>query len=61
MRLILPVLLSGMLTSAGAAVPAQNPPAEPPSPDPIKMLVERLDLETYKATIKGLTGAKLRQ
>ena len=24
-------------------------------PDPVKTLVERLDLERYKATIKGLT------
>jgi Peptidase family M28 len=37
---------------------AQNPPATPPAPapdDPIKTLVGRLDLEKYKATIKGLT------
>ena len=26
-----------------------------PAPDPMKTLVERLDLEKYKATIKGLT------
>jgi hypothetical protein len=31
-------------------------PAPPPPPDPVaKALVERLDLERYKATIKGLT------
>ena len=31
-------------------------PAPPPPPDPAaKALVERLDLERYKATIKGLT------
>ncbi|MBI3403626.1 MAG: M20/M25/M40 family metallo-hydrolase [Acidobacteria bacterium] len=34
-----------------AAAPAQ---ADAP-PDPIKMMVDRLDLEKYKATIKGLT------
>ncbi|MDB6098963.1 MAG: peptidase [Gammaproteobacteria bacterium] len=33
-----------------AAVPAKSTPA-----DPIKVLVGRLDLERYKATIKGLT------
>jgi hypothetical protein len=36
----------------------QAPPAAPPAPaveDPVRMLVDRLDLETYKATIKGLT------
>ena len=27
----------------------------PAPPDPIKVLVDRLDLERYKATIKGLT------
>jgi Peptidase family M28 len=31
------------------------PPAAPPPDDPIETLVGRLDLETYKATIKGLT------
>ena len=36
----------------GAAAP---PPAQAPV-DPIKVLVDRLDLEKYKATIKGLTG-----
>ena len=36
--------------------PAQNPaPAASAVPDPIKTLVGRLDLEKYKATIKGLT------
>ena len=48
MRIILPVLLSAMI---------QAPAAPPPTaaPDPVKPLVERLDLEKYKATIKGLT------
>lgn len=32
--------------------PASSAPA---APDPVKTLVERLDLERYKATIKGLT------
>ena len=45
------ILLSGPLVSAqrgGRGTP-------PPAPDPIKPLVDRLDLESYKATIKGLT------
>jgi peptidase M28-like protein len=34
----------------------QTPPQAPPAPDdPIKTIVGRLDLEKYKATIKGLT------
>ena len=36
----------------GVAAFAQTPPA---APDQVKPLVERLDLERYKATIKGLT------
>ena len=63
-------LLSGMtsgmvailLTTAPAAR-AQSQPAAAPAPapqaaddnDPVRMLVGRLDLEKYKATIKGLT------
>ena len=47
MRIILPVLLTAMV---------QAPTAPPPAaPDPIKTMVERLDLEKYKATVKGLT------
>jgi peptidase M28-like protein len=39
---------------AGAAMAQQAaPPAD--AADPVKVLVERLDLEKYKATIKGLT------
>src|SRR5947207_14950226 len=37
-----------------AAPSAQADPA--PTPDPISQLVARLDLERYKATIKGLTA-----
>src|SRR5436309_7951016 len=36
------------------ALPAQTDSA--PGPDPIARLVARLDLERYKATIKGLTA-----
>ncbi len=38
-------------SAGGAASQAQVDPAA----DPVKVLVERLDLERYKATIKGLT------
>src|SRR5215210_6066445 len=38
-------------SGAAPAAPAQPAPAT----DPIKTLVNRLDLEKYKATIKGLT------
>lgn len=42
------ILLCGMAL-CGLSAFAQTPP------DPIRILVERLDLEKYKATIKGLT------
>ena len=48
MRIILPALFLAMIQ-------AQTPPAPPAAPDPVTTLVERLDLEKYKATIKGLT------
>ena len=32
-----------------------TPPPAPAVPDPVKTLVDRLDLEKYKATVKGLT------
>jgi hypothetical protein len=51
------VLLAGTQTPAGAqaqpATPVQDQSA--PAPDPVQMLVERLDLARYKAVIKGLT------
>src|ERR1041384_12034 len=48
-------LLVIMLTALAipAALPAQADST--PGPDPIAQLVARLDLERYKATIKGLT------
>jgi Peptidase family M28 len=48
MRILLPVFLS-------IVVQAPTAPAPPAAPDPIKTMVERLDLEKYKATVKGLT------
>ncbi len=49
---------AGLAAAAVAQEPARGaaPPATEPAPvDPIKTIVERLDLEHYKATIKGLT------
>jgi hypothetical protein len=40
-------------SSQQAAVPAVTAPSD--APDPIRDLVARLDLERYKATVKGLT------
>src|SRR5438093_13316286 len=56
MRMILPVLygLIPVSVALASAQQTQAPPAEAP-PDAIKTMVERLDLEKYKATIKGLT------
>src|SRR5881296_834329 len=48
------VCLAGMALSAFA----QTPPTVPTLPgpdDPVKIMVGRLELEKYKATIKGLT------
>ena len=38
-----------------AAQQGNQQPAAPAAPDPAQILVDRLDLEKYKATIKGLT------
>ncbi|MDQ3519251.1 MAG: M28 family metallopeptidase [Gemmatimonadota bacterium] len=59
MRLIAPHI-SGLLALAlASSVGAQVLPPIPATPDsaldPVRALVERLDLEKYKATIKGLT------
>ncbi len=42
----------GLLT---ASLQGQQPAAPAAAPDPIRTLVGRLDLEKYKATVKGLT------
>ena len=52
------VLLGLAIAATAATLSAQQRPAAPAAPappDPIKTLVSRLDLEKYKATIKGLT------
>jgi len=51
MRAPLRLALCGFFLAAAAAPFAQS---DTP-PDPVKTLVDRLDLEKYKATIKGLT------
>jgi peptidase M28-like protein len=56
MRIIVPLLVCGLAAALGVRALAQPPASQPEAPpDPIKTLVERLDLEKYKATIKGLT------
>jgi hypothetical protein len=48
-------LLTSPVFAQPAATPATPAPAAAEPADPIKDLVARLDLEKYKATIKGLT------
>jgi hypothetical protein len=49
------VVLSASVALAQQAPPAAAPPSAAPQDDPVQALVDRLDLERYKATIKGLT------
>jgi hypothetical protein len=49
------LLVVGVFTSIDAAAQAPAAMQADQPPDPVKQLVERLDLEKYKATIKGLT------
>src|SRR5438105_3730839 len=50
MRIILPVIICAIAGGAPSTVAQREAP-----PDPVKTLVDRLELEKYKATIKGLT------
>jgi hypothetical protein len=52
-----PVVAFIILAAAGIAITAVRAAgqADGKAPDPVKILVGRLDLERYKATIKGLT------
>ena len=50
----IPMVLAILM--AAASLDAQQPAAPAPANDPIRTLVSRLDLEKYKATIKGLTA-----
>lgn len=45
----------GMIVIGTATPPRAQAPASSTAPDPVRTLVGRLDLERYKATIKGLT------
>src|SRR6187402_2976291 len=50
--------VGGALVVGAVAIAAQQggqQPAAPAAPDPAQILVDRLDLARYKATIKGLT------
>ena len=51
-------LLCGLAATAAGQDDPQPPLPAPATPvfDPVKVMVERLDLEKYKATIKGLTA-----
>jgi len=53
-RLMKRILASLAVIAAVTSTHAQQAPATP-APDPIRTLVSRLDLDRYKATIKGLT------
>ncbi len=53
--MIKPYLPIALLIATASPVASQDTTSAPPAPDPIARLVARLDLEHYKATIKGLT------
>src|SRR5438128_8285735 len=56
--LVCVILLAARESSAQSAPPAPTVPTPPTLPgpdDPIKIMVGRLELEKYKATVKGLT------
>ena len=55
MRSIIVTFTVCFLLTGGAAAHAQTTPPAAATPDPVANLVARLDLEKYKATIKGLT------
>ena len=48
-------LVAAAMSVGRAQSGAGAQPQAAPANDPIKMMVDRLDLEKYKATIKGLT------
>jgi Peptidase family M28 len=54
-RLTACAVVCAALLQAQTQTQTPAPPAAPPADDPIRTLVARLDLETYKATVKGLT------
>jgi hypothetical protein len=54
MRPLLPAACL-LLVASASVVSAEPAPSAEPAADPVKAMVARLDLEKYKATIKGLT------
>ena len=51
----LALVAAGLLVAVAVAAAAQPPPRATTVPDPVATLVSRLDLASYKATIKALT------
>jgi hypothetical protein len=49
------VFALAMTSAPRMQAPAAQAPVAPVAPDPVRTLVSRLDLQRYKATIKGLT------
>jgi hypothetical protein len=54
-RSIVPVTLSLAIVGASLSVPLRGQGPNTTAADPVRSLVDRLDLERYKATIRGLT------
>ena len=54
-RPALPIVIAFVLAASAASRGQQPSVPEAQPDDPVKLLVGRLDLERYKATIKGLT------
>ena len=50
------MFLGVSILAAAISLEAQQPAAKPAGPDPVAPLVSRLDLEKYKAMLKGLTA-----
>jgi hypothetical protein len=50
-----PSIIAILAAAAAPSVASAQDTTRTPAPDPIAQLVARLDLERYKATIKGLT------
>jgi hypothetical protein len=51
----LSIVVTALFAASSMLLTAQQPAPQPPEDDPVRTLVGRLDLEKYKATIKGLT------
>jgi hypothetical protein len=55
MKRLLSITTCMVLAGSGAHAQTTASQSEATAPDPVRSLVDRLDLERYKATIKGLT------